>query len=167
MIHTSNLMASGGMVHSPLPGQAQGNGEPSAPTGRPAARRSQIIEEEEDVEEIGEEIEEVDEFEEDITAVHSEKEQPEDDAAKGTAQVTETGSAVTGGKPALEPAPELESSPILPPRSSSLRSPPPEAAAAVATVTGTSGSTTQDSASGNQAADSTTEAAVKPTPSSD
>jgi hypothetical protein len=166
MIHTSNLMGPGGMVHSPLPGQSPGDGEPSAPAGRPAARKSQIIEEEEDAEQIEEEIEEVEEFEEDVTAVHSESEQPVDDATQDSAQVAETGSPVSGRKPALEPAPDLESSPI-PPRSSSLRSPPPKAAAAIAAVTGTSESTAQADAPSDQAVDSAGKAAAKPVTSSD
>lgn len=167
MVHTSNLMASGGMVHSPLPGQSPGDGESSGSTGRPAARKSQIIEEEEDAEQVEEEIEEVEEFEEDVTAVHSENDQPADDAAEDTAQVTETGSPVSGRKPALEPAPDLESSPI-PPRSSSLRSPPPKAAAAaIAAVTGTSESTDQADAPSDQPIDSAGEAATKQVTSSD
>lgn len=153
-------MASGGMVHSPLPGQAPGDDE-NAPAGRPTTRKSQIIEEE-GVGDIEEEIEEVEEFEEDIAAVRPETDKPEDDAAKGTA---EAGSPISNHKPALEPAPELESSPIHPPRSSSLRSLPPEAAAAISHVTGTSISTTQDEDS-NQTAAATCEDAPKPTTSS-
>jgi len=98
MIHTSNLVAPG-MLSSPIPGQY--DGEPNV-LGRPATRKSQIIEEEEDAEDIEEEIEEVDDFgpEETIPA------QPDEDT-KSTA---------------LDPALELET-PIRPPRSSSLRSP--------------------------------------------
>lgn len=162
MIHTFNLVPPGGMVHSPLPGQSPGGGEPSAPAGRPAARKSQIIEEEEDTEQIEEEIEEVEEFEEDVTA---ENEPPVDDAAQNSGQATETGSPVSGRKPALEPAANLETGPI-PPRSSSLRS-PPKAAAAIADVTGTGESTTQADARDAQAADFAGEAAAKPVTSSD
>ncbi|KAJ5760120.1 hypothetical protein N7520_007276 [Penicillium odoratum] len=130
MLHTSNLMTPGGMVHSPLPGQSEGSSELSVPVGRPAARKSQIIEEEDD-----EEIEEVDEFDgpeeetgEPADAVHEEN--PETDTIKvSTEQVEETGSPVSTRKLALEPAPELES-PTRPPRSSSLRSPPEVATAA-------------------------------------
>lgn len=169
MIHTSNLMVSGGMVHSPLPGQSTGNGESSAPAGRPAARKSQIIEEEEDAEDLEEEIEEVDEFdgsEEDSGMVHSESNQPEDDTVKDSAEVTETGSPVSSCQPVLEPAPELESSPLRPPRSSSLRSRPPKATATIAAVTESDESTTQEDATANKTADLAGDAATKPaTPS--
>lgn len=134
MLHTSNLMVSGSVIHSPLPGQAADSGDAIPAATRPAARKSQIIEEEEDDEGFEDEIEEVDEFdgpEEDIGTV----------AADGgvsprepTAQVPEPSSPVSGRKPALEPAPELESSPARPPRSSSLRSPPSEAAVSLADV---------------------------------
>ncbi|KAJ5678641.1 hypothetical protein N7462_006885 [Penicillium macrosclerotiorum] len=140
MIHTSNLLVSGGVVHSPVPGQAGNSGEPNAVQGRPAARKSQIIEEEEDDENFEEEIEEVDEFddlEEDAETIHAiESEQHKEDVAQEPAiQATDAGSPVSSGK-ALDPAPELDtdSSP-RPPRSSSLQSPPPEAAIALATVT--------------------------------
>ncbi|KAJ5083796.1 hypothetical protein N7456_013223 [Penicillium angulare] len=137
MLNTSNLMTPGGMVHSPIPGQPEEAAEP-IPAGRPVARKSQIIEEEED----DEDIEEVDEFDDEpgepADAIH-ESHDPETEALEDSShqnQVTETGSPVSIRKPALEPAPELDSSPIRPPRSSSLRSPPPEAAAAIAVVTG-------------------------------
>lgn len=169
MIHTSNLMASGGMVHSPLPDQSTGNSESSSPAGRPAARKSQIIEEEEDAGDLEEEIEEVDEFdgpEEDSGMVHSESNQPEDDTVKDSAQVTETGSPVSSCKTVLEPAPDLESSPIRPPRSSSLRSGPPKAVATIAVVTESDESITQEDATANKTADLAGDAATKPaTPS--
>ncbi|KAJ5947039.1 hypothetical protein N7466_000054 [Penicillium verhagenii] len=137
MLHTSNLMGSGGIIRSPAPGQSEVPGEPSHVAGRPVARKSQIIEEEDD-----EEIEEVDDFDgpeeetgEPTHLIH--EDDPDTDTIKdSTDQVEETGSPVSIRKPALEPAPELESSPIMPERSSSLRSPPPEAAAAIAMVTG-------------------------------
>ncbi|KAJ5647594.1 hypothetical protein N7490_003966 [Penicillium lividum] len=130
MLHTSNLMTPGGMVHSPLPGQSEGSSESNVPVGRPAARKSQIIEEEDD-----EEIEEVDEFDgpeeetgEPADAFHEGN--PETDTIKDSTElVEETGSPVSTRKLALEPAPELES-PTRPPRSSSLRSPPEAATAA-------------------------------------
>jgi hypothetical protein len=113
MIHTSNLMTPQGTLHSPLPGQPEAERESSVPVGgRPVARKSQIIEEEED----DEEIEEVDDFD-----------GPED-AGPEVPEKDTTG-------PVLEPAPELEISPVRPPRSSSLRSPPSIGDAAVSTVT--------------------------------
>ncbi|KAJ5948454.1 hypothetical protein N7454_001761 [Penicillium verhagenii] len=137
MLHTSNLMGSGGIIRSPAPGQSEVPGEPSHVAGRPVARKSQIIEEEDD-----EEIEEVDDFDgpeeetgEPTHLIH--QDDPDTDTIKDSAeQVEETGSPASIRKPALEPAPELEASPIIPQRSSSLRSPPPEAAAAIAMVTG-------------------------------
>ncbi|KAJ5785692.1 uncharacterized protein N7503_010904 [Penicillium pulvis] len=137
MLHTSNLMAPGSMVHSPIPGQPDGAIEPIVAGGRPAARKSQIIEEEED----DEDIEEVDHFDgEEETGEPADvvdEDDPETETIKDSAEVAqETGSPASIRKPALEPAAELESSPIRPPRSSSLRSPPPEAATAIAELTG-------------------------------
>ncbi|KAJ6092940.1 hypothetical protein N7486_008229 [Penicillium sp. IBT 16267x] len=138
MLHTSNLMAPGSMVHSPIPGQPEGSVEPMVTVGRPAARKSQIIEEEED----DEDIEEVDEFDgpEEETGEPADavdEGDPETETIKDSADhAEETGSPASIRKPTLEPAAELESSPIRPPRSSSLRSPPPEAATAIAEVTG-------------------------------
>ncbi|KAF3394277.1 Serine/threonine-protein kinase ppk16 [Penicillium rolfsii] len=131
MLHTSNLMVLGSVVHSPLPGQAADSGDAIPPTGRPAARKSQIIEEEEDDEGFEDEIEEVDEFDgpgEDIGAVVADGEiTPQ----LSNAQVPEAKSPVSSRKLVLEPAPELESSPVTPPRSSSLRSPASEAGVAL------------------------------------
>lgn len=141
MLHTSNLMATGGTVHSPLPCPMPGSNDS---TGRSAARKSQIIEEEEDVEEIEEEIEEVEEEEFETTAVLPEDEQPTTEAVKTTAQPTETGSPSTERKPALEPAPELDSSPIMHPLSPSLQSEGSEMAAAIAAVISTNETLTPD-----------------------
>lgn len=142
MLHTANLMAPGGVVHSPIPGQPEGPAEPVVPASRPAARKSQIIEEEED----DEDIEEVDEFDDDeeeeetgepADVIHEDQDAETETIKDSDNQVPEAGSPVSLRKPALEPAAELESSPVRPPRTSSLRSPPPEAAAAIAVVTGT------------------------------
>ncbi|CEJ54500.1 Putative Protein kinase domain protein [Penicillium brasilianum] len=125
MIHTSNPMVSGSMLHSPLPGQALDSGDAIPVAARPAARKSQIIEEEEDDEGFEDEIEEVDEFtgpEEGLDTVTAEGDLTPRVSA---APVPEPGSPESDRKPVLEPAPELETSP-RPPRSSSLRSPPSE-----------------------------------------
>jgi hypothetical protein len=114
MLHTSNSTAPAGMLHSPVPGQP--DEESSVPAGRPVARKSQIIEEEEDTEEVEEEIEEVDEF--DV---------PEEDSGPALSEKDPKTSA-------LDPAPELEASPIRPPRSSSLRSPRSKTDAMIAVV---------------------------------
>ena len=139
MLHTANLMAPGGVVHSPIPGQPEGPAEPVVSASRPAARKSQIIEEEED----DEDIEEVDEFDDEeetgepADVIHEDQDAETETIKELDNQVPEAGSPVSLRKPALEPAAELESSPVRPPRTSSLRSPPPEAAAAIAVVTGT------------------------------
>jgi hypothetical protein len=140
MIHTSNLMVSSGMVHSPVPGQPVEASESIPPVGRPAARKSQIIEEEED-DGFEDEIEEVEEFEgeeeeeeEDGRAGHGETLQESSQSIKETAEAEVPGSPASTHKNVLEPAAELETSPLRPPRSSSLRSPTPETAAAVAAV---------------------------------
>ncbi|KAJ5157516.1 uncharacterized protein N7482_008616 [Penicillium canariense] len=156
MIHTSNLMGSSGMVHSPLPGQAAGNDDAVPVSGRPVARKSQIIEEEEDAEGFEDEIEEVDEFdgpgEDSGTADADGDVTPQESVT----QAAEARSPVSAHKPALEPAPELESSPLRPPRSSSLHSPPPEpaealAAEALAAVAGESAAQDRDVADANSA----------------
>lgn len=113
MIHTTNLMVSGGVANSPIPGQPV-NTSPDIVAGRPVARKSQIIEEEEDVEGIEEEIEEVDEFDEPGT--------PGDFVTPDEHPADETGSPSSGRTP-FAPIPNLETSPLRPPRSSSLRSP--------------------------------------------
>jgi hypothetical protein len=154
MIHTSNLMVSGSMIHSPLPGQAADNDDAIPAAARPAARKSQIIEEEEDDEGFEDEIEEVDEFDgpgEDLDTVATEGEVTP--RVSTTVQALEAGSPISGRKPELEPAPELESSPARPPRSSSLRSPQSETGVALADVV--SESITQD---GDLKADLPTEA---------
>ena len=139
MIHTSTLMAPAGMLHSPVP--CQPDGESSIPAGRPVARKSQIIEEEEDVEDIEEDIEEVDEF--DGPEV-SGPVQPDQDTKSS----------------ALDPAPELEASPIRPPRSSSLRSPPTKATATIAAVTESTESAPADATSTEHTGDEAAETAT-------
>lgn len=96
-----------------MPGQPMDTSGPDLAPGRPAARKSQIIEEEEDVEGIEEEIEEVDEFEEPTTpgGFFTPDEQP-----------AETESPSSGRTP-FDPILNLDTSPLRPPRSSSLRSP--------------------------------------------
>jgi hypothetical protein len=141
MLHTSNSTAPAGVLHSPVPGQP--DEESSVPAGRPVARKSQIIEEEEDAEEVDEEIEEVDEFD-----------GPED----------ESGPALPEKDPktsALEPAPELEASPIRPPRSSSLRSPRSKTDAMIAVVAESTESKPEDTT----ATEHTGDAAAEPAPS--
>ncbi|CAI7606347.1 unnamed protein product [Penicillium manginii] len=145
MIHTTNLTVSSGMVHSPVPGQPVEASQSLPPVGRPAARKSQIIEEEED-DGFEDEIEEVDEFdgpgeeveEDDGQTGHDEtqtlRESNRSMKEAETAEATEPSTPASTHKSALEPAAELESSPLRPPRSSSLNSPPPETAAAVAAV---------------------------------
>jgi hypothetical protein len=110
MVHTANLMASGGMASEFPNGDIRVDG-PSAKAVRPVARKSQIIEEEEDAED---EYEEVDTF----TGTEEEPASP----------VGVNGSELPGmddlrgrSPPVLKPAPDLDSSPLRPPRSSSLR----------------------------------------------
>ncbi|OJJ89530.1 non-specific serine/threonine protein kinase [Aspergillus glaucus CBS 516.65] len=95
MVHTANLMVSGGMAGTEFPSGAIV--PESAAAARPTARKSQIIEEEEDAED--EEIEEVDAFS-----------GPEEEQSSPTLR-----------KAFLAPAPDIHSSPSRPPRSSSLR----------------------------------------------
>ncbi|KAF9886217.1 hypothetical protein FE257_011940 [Aspergillus nanangensis] len=119
MIHTANLMVSGGMASTEHPNGNIGVGEATKTTARPAARKSQIIEEEEDMED--EDIEEVDTF----TVTEEDPGSPVDEDQIAT--------AITGDspgrdrKPVLAPAPEIDS-PLRPPRSSSLKAPRPGSA---------------------------------------
>jgi hypothetical protein len=122
MIHTTNLMVSGGVVNSPLPSQPANTGVPDIGTGRPAARKSRIIEEEEDEAGIEEEIEEVDEF--DGPSTPGEIVIPDDHKGE-TPRVSvesETG-CPSSGKTPFAPTTNVATSPLRPPRSSSLRSP--------------------------------------------
>lgn len=107
MVHTANLMVSGGMAADESPNGDLAPGEAAAAAApRPTTRKSQIIEEEEDDED--EEIEEVDAF-------SGAEEEPSDE----------------DGKPSLAPPLDITSSPQRPPRSSSLRVTKPEAAASI------------------------------------
>lgn len=153
-LHTANLQGPSGLLHSPVPGQATNTGETNLKAGRPAARKSQIIEEEEDDEDLGEDIEEVDEFDEEVGEpeaaeeaaaakdAHHEEPVKNDEsvgqaATENTAEVRDEAESGSVRKVGLEPAPELPSSPIRPPRTSSLRDPAAQATAAIAEVTGT------------------------------
>ncbi|XHG05276.1 hypothetical protein AWENTII_008516 [Aspergillus wentii] len=119
MIHTANLMVSGGMAAPEFPNGGVSTGEPSAAAGR-QPRKSQIIEEEEDMED--EDIEEVDTFggpeDQDIGDPGSPVEIVK---SEDTSKID-----ITSG---LAPAPDLDTSPLRPPRSSSLRVSKDEAAA--------------------------------------
>lgn len=111
MVHTANLMASGGMGASEYPnGEASADG-PSLKAARPATRKSQIIEEEEDAED---EYEEVDTF-------TGTEEEPASPIGMASSEHQTSDNPPGRNQPILEPAPELDSSPLRPPRSSSLR----------------------------------------------
>ncbi|KAL4930623.1 non-specific serine/threonine protein kinase [Aspergillus undulatus] len=109
MVHTANLMASGGMTATEYPnGEAVG---PPLKAARPATRKSQIILEEEDAED---EYEEVDQF-------TGTEEEPASPVGVGSCEHPDPDSLSGRSQPVLEPAPDLDSSPLRPPRSSSLR----------------------------------------------
>lgn len=125
MLHTSNFMGSG-MTSSPVAGQPVNTSEPNIAAGRPVARKSQIIEEEEDMDGIQEDDEETDGdgFVTD-PGTPGDAVNPYDHLEDTTPRVSvdrEAGSP-SGGKTPLAPTPGLENSPLRPPRSSSLRSP--------------------------------------------
>jgi hypothetical protein len=123
MIHTSNLMVSGGTVNSPVPGQSN-KSDPDIHIVRPAARKSQIIEEEEDDDGIEEEIEEVDEFDDPGTPGTPGDLVISKDHGDETPKVSmEFEGSESPGKTPFAPVPNSETSPLRPPRSSSLRSP--------------------------------------------
>ncbi|CAL5867694.1 uncharacterized protein PFLUO_LOCUS1913 [Penicillium psychrofluorescens] len=124
MLHTANLVVSGGMgtASSSLPGQQPNRGlEPA--TARPGTRKSLIIEEEEDAEDMEEEeyVEEVDEFDPADEVIPGSPDEPINTPEHEHA--VETGSPSSTRKPVLAPSPDLESSPLRPLRSSSLRAP--------------------------------------------
>ncbi|KAL4881486.1 hypothetical protein BJY04DRAFT_189082 [Aspergillus karnatakaensis] len=110
MVHTANLMASGGMASEYPNGDLMLDG-PSAKATRPVARKSQIIEEEEDPED---EYEEVDTF-------TGTEEEPASPVGVVSSDVPDRDNLRGRSPPVLEPAPDLDSSPLRPPRSSSLR----------------------------------------------
>ncbi|KKK17943.1 hypothetical protein P175DRAFT_0494394 [Aspergillus ochraceoroseus IBT 24754] len=110
MVHTANLMVSGGIPGSEFP-----NGDISSlKANRPATRKSQIIEEEEDLE--GE-----DEYEEVDTFTGTEEEPTSPTSITKPEDLALDGSPGRNRKPILEAAPDLDSSPLRPPRSSSLK----------------------------------------------
>lgn len=116
MIHTANLMVSGGMAPTEYPNGSMNPEESTAP--RPTTRKSQIIEEEEGPED--EEVEEVEAFSaaEEEPSSSSEVAKPDDNTK---AESTDDSASGRHGKPTLAPAPDIASSPQRPPRSSSLR----------------------------------------------
>lgn len=111
-------MASGGMAGPGFP-KAEAMNE-TAVLEPPTTRKSQIIEEEEDMEE--EAIEEVDAFsgQGDHADVQDSPISPVGIVGPAYDAMVET------DEPALEPPPDLDTSPIRPPRSSSLRKSRPD-----------------------------------------
>ncbi|KAH8422906.1 non-specific serine/threonine protein kinase [Aspergillus melleus] len=115
MSHTANLMVSSGIAAPEFPHDGIAV---AAGAARPAARKSQIIEEEEDMED-DDDFEEVDAF----TGTEDEPGSPIDVVSSddNLKTVSLTGSPGRNCKPALAPAPDLDTSPLRPPRSSSLK----------------------------------------------
>lgn len=120
MLHTAHLMASGGMAATEFPhDNAAMDSAHGASKARPATRKSQIIEEEEDMAE--EDIEEVDTFsgpDEDPGSPVDAIIKPEE---KSKPFDCSNDSAAKCQKPSLAPAPDIDTSPLRPPRSSSLK----------------------------------------------
>ncbi|KAI9039091.1 non-specific serine/threonine protein kinase [Aspergillus affinis] len=118
MSHTANLMVSSGIAAPEFPHDEIAVAAPAAGAARPAARKSQIIEEEEDLED-DDDFEEVDAF----TGTEDEPGSPIDVVSSddNLKTVSLTGSPGRNCKPALAPAPDLDTSPLRPPRSSSLK----------------------------------------------
>ncbi|KAL4896439.1 hypothetical protein BDV59DRAFT_170651 [Aspergillus ambiguus] len=125
MIHTANLMVSGGISAPEYPESEVDAADSSAGAVRPAARKSQIIEEEEDMEE---DIEEVDTF----TGTEEDPGSPVEAGRQQSPSAAEQSGGSPGQtrKPALAPAPNIDPVSVRPPRSSSLRSPRPGSSAA-------------------------------------
>ncbi|KAH1589534.1 hypothetical protein KXX34_005523 [Aspergillus fumigatus] len=120
MLHTAHLMASGGMAATEFPhDNAAMDSAHGASKARPATRKSQIIEEEENMAE--EDIEEVDTFsgpDEDPGSPVDAIIKPEE---KSKPFDCSNDSAAKCQKPSLAPAPDIDTSPLRPPRSSSLK----------------------------------------------
>ncbi|CAG8057231.1 unnamed protein product [Penicillium olsonii] len=124
MLHTSNLMVSNGTASSPIAGQPVNPSDSDVSVGRPVARKSQIIEEEEDddgVEEDLDEVDEVDEFDDPGTPGTPGDMVISDDQNDTTPKVSVE--LDSPSRTPFAPVPNLETSPLRPPRSSSLRSP--------------------------------------------
>ncbi|KAL3434754.1 kinase-like domain-containing protein [Aspergillus tetrazonus] len=110
MLHVANLVASGGMT-SEYPNGDVRMDVPAIKAARPTTRKSQIIEEEEDPE---------DEYEE-VDAFTGTEEEPASPTGVVSSELSDPDHAHSRSQPVLEPAPDLDSSPLRPPRSSSLR----------------------------------------------
>ncbi|THC87855.1 hypothetical protein EYZ11_012699 [Aspergillus tanneri] len=126
MSHTANLMISSGISAPEFPRNDIGTPEPVSGAARPATRKSQIIEEEEDLE-GDEDIEEVDTF----TGTEEEPGSPTDvvNSEDHMRAVSATDSPGLSHKPVLAPALDLDAGPMRPPRFSSLKASKLEAAA--------------------------------------
>ncbi|CRG87963.1 hypothetical protein PISL3812_04985 [Talaromyces islandicus] len=123
MLHTGNTMSNGFSTPNLSPPLLKGAGAQDA--AKPATRKSQIIEEGDEMEEEEEDIEEVDTFSN--PDIVDEKIEPfvepiEEKLHVETAFAEATKEAETSGpsKPVLQPAPDLPSPGVHPPRSSSL-----------------------------------------------
>ncbi|RHZ62655.1 non-specific serine/threonine protein kinase [Aspergillus thermomutatus] len=120
MIHTANLMAPGGLPAPEFPHDNATTDQAHDPgKARAATRKSQIIEEEEDMAE--EDIEEVETFDgpdEDPGSPVDAIIRPEEESKPFECF---SGSPGQCQKPSLAPAPDIDSSPLRPPRSSSLK----------------------------------------------
>ncbi|RLL94532.1 hypothetical protein CFD26_101321 [Aspergillus turcosus] len=122
MMHTANLMASGGMPAPEFPHDNATMDQAHGPSkARAATRKSQIIEEEEDMEEDIEEVETFDSPDEDpgspVDAIIRQEESKPFECSTGSP----AGSPTQCQKPSLAPAPDIDTSPLRPPRSSSLK----------------------------------------------
>jgi hypothetical protein len=120
MLHTAHLMASGVMPAPELPhDNAALDSAHGASKVRAATRKSQIIEEEEDM--LEEDIEEVETFDgpdEDPGSPVDAIIRPEEESKPFDCS---SDSAAESQKPSLAPAPDIDTSPLRPPRSSSLK----------------------------------------------
>ncbi|BCR97689.1 non-specific serine/threonine protein kinase [Aspergillus luchuensis] len=111
MVHTANLMVSGGMTSTEYPNGDIGVGGPAvAAAPRSGTRKSQIIEEEEDMEE---DIEEVDTFDGLDEGPGSPVDSTASEDHTGAGHLAGSSFGRTG-KPTLAPAAELESTPRPP-----------------------------------------------------
>jgi hypothetical protein len=126
MMHTANLMASGGMPGIPVPEFPHENATMDPAHGpskaRPAARKSQIIEEEEDMAEDDiEEVETFDSPDEDPGSPVDAIIRPEEESKPFESPTGSPAGSPTQFQKSLAPAPDIDTSPLRPPRSSSLK----------------------------------------------